>query len=83
MIDPFGRDACMLDFFVFVFVLCKNSDRVFYCCSHKNQRYARAYIEFKRPEDVFEFAEFFDGHVFVNEKGNLMEYIRFYYIINM
>ncbi|XP_050377141.1 regulator of nonsense transcripts UPF3 isoform X2 [Argentina anserina] len=37
--------------------------------SHKNQRYARAYIEFKRPEDVFEFAEFFDGHVFVNEKG--------------
>nr|XP_011461172.1 PREDICTED: regulator of nonsense transcripts UPF3 isoform X2 [Fragaria vesca subsp. vesca] len=37
--------------------------------SHKHQRYSRAYIEFKRPEDVFEFAEFFDGHVFVNEKG--------------
>ncbi|CAN6475576.1 unnamed protein product [Victoria cruziana] len=38
--------------------------------SHKNMRYARAYIDFKRPEDVLEFAEFFDGHVFVNEKGS-------------
>ncbi|XVE88851.1 hypothetical protein DITRI_Ditri19aG0102200 [Diplodiscus trichospermus] len=38
--------------------------------SHKHQRYSRAYINFKRPEDVFEFAEFFDGHVFVNEKGS-------------
>ncbi|KAI4324198.1 hypothetical protein L6164_023753 [Bauhinia variegata] len=37
--------------------------------SHKHQRYSRAYIDFKCPEDVFEFAEFFDGHVFVNEKG--------------
>ncbi|KAG7025200.1 Regulator of nonsense transcripts UPF3 [Cucurbita argyrosperma subsp. argyrosperma] len=37
--------------------------------SQKDQRYARAYIDFTRPEDVFEFAEFFDGHVFVNEKG--------------
>ncbi|XP_039019729.1 regulator of nonsense transcripts UPF3-like [Hibiscus syriacus] len=37
--------------------------------SHKQQSYSRAYINFKRPEDVFEFAEFFDGHVFVNEKG--------------
>ncbi|XP_068305541.1 regulator of nonsense transcripts UPF3-like isoform X3 [Pyrus communis] len=37
--------------------------------SQKNQRYSRAYIDFKRPEDVFEFAEFFDGHLFVNEKG--------------
>ncbi|KAK8559866.1 hypothetical protein V6N13_016599 [Hibiscus sabdariffa] len=37
--------------------------------SHKHQIYSRAYISFKRPEDVFEFAEFFDGHVFVNEKG--------------
>ncbi|XP_055816360.1 regulator of nonsense transcripts UPF3 isoform X2 [Solanum dulcamara] len=37
--------------------------------SQKHQTYARAYIEFKRPEDVIEFAEFFDGHVFVNEKG--------------
>ncbi|GMI72405.1 hypothetical protein like AT1G33980 [Hibiscus trionum] len=37
--------------------------------SHKQQSYSRAYISFKRPEDVFEFAEFFDGHVFVNEKG--------------
>ncbi|KAK8546878.1 hypothetical protein V6N13_093917 [Hibiscus sabdariffa] len=37
--------------------------------SHKQHSYSRAYINFKRPEDVFEFAEFFDGHVFVNEKG--------------
>ncbi|XP_043720634.1 regulator of nonsense transcripts UPF3-like isoform X1 [Telopea speciosissima] len=37
--------------------------------SQKNPRYSRAYIDFKRPEDVVEFAEFFDGHVFVNEKG--------------
>ncbi|XVF74542.1 hypothetical protein PTKIN_Ptkin13bG0118300 [Pterospermum kingtungense] len=37
--------------------------------SHKHQKYSRAYINFKRPEDVFEFAEFFDGHLFVNEKG--------------
>ena len=39
-------------------------------CSQKRQSYSRAYIDFKRPEDVIEFAEFFDGHVFVNEKGN-------------
>ncbi|KAG4196713.1 hypothetical protein ERO13_A06G188800v2 [Gossypium hirsutum] len=38
-------------------------------CSHKQQSYSRAYINFNRPEDVFEFAEFFDGHIFVNEKG--------------
>lgn len=37
--------------------------------SQKDQRHARAYVNFIRPEDVFEFAEFFDGHVFVNEKG--------------
>ncbi|XP_057977662.1 regulator of nonsense transcripts UPF3 [Malania oleifera] len=37
--------------------------------SPKHQSYSRAYIDFKRPEDVIEFAEFFDGHVFVNEKG--------------
>jgi regulator of nonsense transcripts 3 len=29
------------------------------------------YLSFKRSEDVFEFAEFFNGHVFVNEKGNV------------
>lgn len=40
------------------------------CCSQKHQRYSRAYIDFNRAEDVLEFAEFFDGHVFVNEKGN-------------
>ncbi|XP_058090133.1 regulator of nonsense transcripts UPF3-like isoform X2 [Magnolia sinica] len=38
--------------------------------SQKNQRYSRAYIDFQRLEDVVEFAEFFDGHVFVNEKGS-------------
>ncbi|XP_042969573.1 regulator of nonsense transcripts UPF3 isoform X2 [Carya illinoinensis] len=37
--------------------------------SQKHQRYSRAYIDFKKPGDVFEFAQSFDGHVFVNEKG--------------
>ncbi|KAF6159690.1 hypothetical protein GIB67_029948 [Kingdonia uniflora] len=37
--------------------------------SQKGHRYSRAYIDFKSAEDVVEFAEFFDGHVFVNEKG--------------
>ncbi|XP_054812016.1 regulator of nonsense transcripts UPF3 [Prosopis cineraria] len=37
--------------------------------SYKHQKYSRAYINFNSAEDVFEFAEFFDGHVFVNEKG--------------
>ncbi|XP_076914489.1 regulator of nonsense transcripts UPF3-like [Bidens hawaiensis] len=37
--------------------------------STKHQLYSRAYINFKHPDDVIEFAEFFDGHVFVNEKG--------------
>ncbi|XP_031490593.1 regulator of nonsense transcripts UPF3-like isoform X1 [Nymphaea colorata] len=37
--------------------------------SHKHMQCGRAYIDFKRPEDVLEFAEFFDGHVFVDEKG--------------
>ncbi|XP_074579980.1 regulator of nonsense transcripts UPF3-like isoform X2 [Curcuma longa] len=46
--------------------------------SQKDQRHSRAYINFKRPEDVVEFAEFFGGHIFVNEKGaqfkTLVEY---------
>ncbi|MQM02410.1 hypothetical protein Taro_035177 [Colocasia esculenta] len=46
--------------------------------SQKNQRFSRAYVDFEKPEDVVEFAEFFDGHVFVNEKGTqfktLVEY---------
>ncbi|GAB4849178.1 hypothetical protein Ancab_003988 [Ancistrocladus abbreviatus] len=37
--------------------------------SPKHVSYSRAYINFNNPEDVIEFAEFFDGHVFVNEKG--------------
>ncbi|KAJ0078444.1 hypothetical protein Patl1_36751 [Pistacia atlantica] len=35
----------------------------------KHQSCSRAYIDFKRPEDVLEFADLFNGHVFVNEKG--------------
>ncbi|KAG8368865.1 hypothetical protein BUALT_Bualt15G0091100 [Buddleja alternifolia] len=37
--------------------------------SPKHLTYSRAYINFKKPDDVIEFAEFFNGHVFVNEKG--------------
>ncbi|XP_045820357.1 regulator of nonsense transcripts UPF3-like isoform X7 [Trifolium pratense] len=37
--------------------------------SQKHTSYSRAYIDFKNPDDVIEFAEFFNGHVFVNEKG--------------
>ncbi|KAL8166934.1 hypothetical protein V2J09_008433 [Rumex salicifolius] len=37
--------------------------------SVRDQKFARAYLSLNRPEDVFEFAEFFNGHVFVNEKG--------------
>ncbi|XP_072969844.1 regulator of nonsense transcripts UPF3 [Typha angustifolia] len=46
--------------------------------SYKNQRYSRVYLNFRKPEDVVEFADFFNGHVFVNEKGTqfkaLVEY---------
>ncbi|XP_031250018.1 regulator of nonsense transcripts UPF3-like [Pistacia vera] len=37
---------------------------------HKIQRFSRAYVELKRAEDVFEFADLLNGHVFVNEKGS-------------
>lgn len=37
--------------------------------SQKNHRYSRLYLNFKSPEDVVEFAEVFNGHVLVNEKG--------------
>ncbi|KAK6121260.1 hypothetical protein DH2020_044963 [Rehmannia glutinosa] len=37
--------------------------------SPKHLTHSRAYINFNRPEDVIEFAEFLNGHVFVNEKG--------------
>lgn len=37
--------------------------------SLKHLIHSRACIDFNRPEDVIEFAEFFNGHVFVNEKG--------------
>ncbi|XP_022027837.1 regulator of nonsense transcripts UPF3 isoform X2 [Helianthus annuus] len=43
--------------------------------SLKSPSYSTAYIDFKRPDDVIEFAEFFDGHVFVNEKDP--EYLEF------
>lgn len=39
-------------------------------CSLKCQSYSRAYIDFKHPDDDIEFANFFHGHVFVNEKGS-------------
>jgi hypothetical protein len=48
-----------------VFPLC-----VWKCfCSHKRQVHSRAYINFKKPEDVIDFYEVFNGHIFVNEKG--------------
>ncbi|KAJ4867259.1 Regulator of nonsense transcripts UPF3 [Raphanus sativus] len=37
--------------------------------SYKTQKHSRAYFGFKSPEDVYEFAAFFNGHVFVNENG--------------
>ncbi|XP_022876561.1 regulator of nonsense transcripts UPF3-like isoform X2 [Olea europaea var. sylvestris] len=43
--------------------------------SQKHLFYSRAYIDFNRPEDVVEFAEYFDGHVFVNEKGTQIKTI--------
>lgn len=46
--------------------------------SPKHTSFSRAYIDFNKPEDVIEFAEFFNGHVFVNEKGNSC-----YHIINI
>ncbi|XP_022861734.1 regulator of nonsense transcripts UPF3-like isoform X1 [Olea europaea var. sylvestris] len=46
--------------------------------SLKHPSYSRAYIDFNQPENTIEFAEFFNGHVFVNEKGTqfktLVEY---------
>jgi len=38
--------------------------------SHRHQLYSRAYIQLKTPQDVFEFADMFNGHIFVNEKGS-------------
>lgn len=43
--------------------------------SHKQLSYSRAYIDFKRPDDVIMFADFFNGHVFVNEKGTQFKVI--------
>ncbi|KAF8098577.1 hypothetical protein N665_0263s0006 [Sinapis alba] len=37
--------------------------------NYKTQKHSRAYFGFKSPEDVYDFAAFFNGHVFVNEKG--------------
>ncbi|XP_048135305.1 regulator of nonsense transcripts UPF3-like isoform X2 [Rhodamnia argentea] len=49
--------------------------------SQKRHTLSRAYIKFKRLEDVTEFAGFFNGHVFVNEKGaqfkTIVEYAPF------
>ncbi|KAE9599376.1 putative RNA recognition motif domain, UPF3 domain-containing protein [Lupinus albus] len=43
--------------------------------SQKHTSYSRAYIDFKTPENVIEFADFFNGHVFVNEKGTQFKVI--------
>ncbi|KAI6678892.1 hypothetical protein NL676_039688 [Syzygium grande] len=43
--------------------------------SQKRYTFSRAYIKFKRLEDVTEFAWFFNGHVFMNKKDP--EYIEF------
>ncbi|KAG4385796.1 hypothetical protein GLYMA_12G165900v4 [Glycine max] len=43
--------------------------------SQKHMSFSRAYIDFKRPEDVILFAEFFNGHVFVNVKGSQFKVI--------
>jgi hypothetical protein len=45
--------------------------------SQKNHRYSRFYLNFKRPEDVVEFAEVFNGHIFVNEKGIFFHIVEF------
>lgn len=37
--------------------------------SQRHQLFSRAYIQMKTPQDVFEFADVFNGHVFVDEKG--------------
>ncbi|MCO5593935.1 hypothetical protein L7F22_047954 [Adiantum nelumboides] len=46
--------------------------------SIKGSSFSRAYIDFKHPEDVLDFYQGFNGHVFVNEKGSqykaLVEY---------
>ncbi|GKB72915.1 nucleotide-binding alpha-beta plait domain-containing protein [Tanacetum coccineum] len=55
------------------FGLCSTAGQWVDCL--KCQSYSRAYIDFKRSEDVIEFAEFFDGHVFVNEKGTQFKVI--------
>ena len=62
---------------------------LFLLSSQKNHRYSRLYLNFKRPEDVVEFAEVFNGHVFVNEKGiffilllpNMFELLNSLYLI--
>lgn len=36
--------------------------------SHKHA-FSRAYIDFNTPDDVIDFAHFFNGHVFLNERG--------------
>ncbi|KAK7284039.1 hypothetical protein RIF29_13790 [Crotalaria pallida] len=43
--------------------------------SQKHVSYSRAYINFNTPDDVLEFADFFNGHVFVNEKGTQFKVI--------
>ncbi|XP_047341615.1 regulator of nonsense transcripts UPF3-like [Impatiens glandulifera] len=37
--------------------------------SQTHQSDSRAYMDFKKADDVIDFADFFNGHIFVNEKG--------------
>jgi len=42
----------------------------FFPFSHKHtSSFSRAYIDFNTPDDVIHFAHFFNGHVFLNQKG--------------
>ena len=63
MYIPFSQVLCQVFYFSYSFL-----------SSLKQQLYLRAYIYFKMPEDVIEFAVFFAGLVFVNEKGNSWVY---------
>lgn len=48
---------------------------LFTSLDQKHLTFSRAYIDFDNPDDVIEFAELFNGHVFVNEKGTQYKFI--------
>jgi hypothetical protein len=43
--------------------------------SARSSTYSRAYIDFKSADDVIDFHQEFDGHTFVNEKGNVESFV--------